>query len=145
MFREKENFMRIVIFAAAVLAAACTGPGGAGGAQSVGGVDLSQAVRALGTEPFWTVEITPQTLIYSGVDRPEQQVSNPGARVSGSTAVIEAKDAAGASFVITLKAAECSDGMSDRTYPLEAEVKVGAETLKGCAASEDFLKAQPPA
>ncbi len=139
--------MRIIL-AAAVLAAACTEPGGANdasGAQTVGGVDLAQPVRALGTEPFWSVEITPQQLIYSGVDRPEQEIVNPGAKVSGSTAVIEAKDAVGASFVITLKAAECSDGMSDRIYPLEAEVKVGAETLKGCAASEDFLKAQPPA
>lgn len=140
--------MRMVLAAAVVLAAACTEPsggGGAGGAQSVGGVDLTQPVRALGTEPFWSVEITPQQLIYSGVDRPEQEIANPGAKVSGSTAVIEAKDASGAPFTVTLKAAECSDGMSDRTYPLEAEVKVGAETLKGCAASEDFLKAQPPA
>ena len=32
-------------------------------AAVLGGVDLGQPVRALGTEPFWSVEITPDALI----------------------------------------------------------------------------------
>lgn len=36
---------------------------------------------------------------------------------------------------VTLIATECSDGMSDRTYPLTARVEIGADTLTGCAAS----------
>ena len=35
----------------------------------------------------------------------------------------------------TLIATECSDGMSDRIYPLTARVVIGEETLQGCAAS----------
>ena len=34
-----------------------------------------------------------------------------------------------------LIATECSDGMSDRTYPLTAKVEIGDETLTGCAAA----------
>ena len=104
----------------------------------VGGVDLASPSRALGTEPFWSVAITPQELVYSGVDRPEERFANPGARIDGDTAVITAEG-----LTVTLKAATCSDGMSDRTYPLEAEVKVGAEVLKGCAESQATLDAGP--
>lgn len=104
----------------------------------VGGVDLASPARALGTEPFWSVEIRPQELVLSGVDRPEVRFANPSARVDGETAVIAAEG-----LTVTLKAATCSDGMSDRTYPLEAEVKVGAEVLKGCAESQAVLDAGP--
>jgi len=104
----------------------------------VGGVDLGSPARALGTEPFWSVAITPQELVYSGVDRPEARFANPGPRIDGDTAVIAAEGLA-----VTLKAATCSDGMSDRTYPLEAEVTAGAEVLKGCAESQAVLDAGP--
>ena len=38
-------------------------------------------------------------------------------------------------LVVTLMATDCSDGMSDRTYPLTAKVEIGTESLTGCAAS----------
>jgi len=122
-------------FAGLVFLAACQ-PEEAPGI--VGGVDLAAPVRALGTEPFWGVEITPQELVLSGVDRPEARFTNPGARIDGQTAVIAAEG-----LMLTLKASSCSDGMSDRTYRLEAEVKVGAEVLKGCAESQAVLDAGP--
>jgi uncharacterized membrane protein len=105
----------------------------------IGGVDFSAPVRALGTEPFWGVEITPRELVVSGVDRPEMRVANPGVQMQGDAAVI----AAGDQLTITLRDVDCSDGMSDRVYALEAEVKLGAETLKGCADSQATLDAQP--
>ncbi len=100
----------------------------------LGGVDLGQPLRALGTEPFWAVEITPDTLTYSGVDRPERRASHTGPTVQGTTAVYTGAVGDDA-LVVTLMATECSDGMSDRTYPLAARVEVGGETLIGCAAS----------
>ena len=110
---------------------------------TIGGVDLAQPMRALGTEPFWGVEIKPDELVFTGVDRPELRFANPGAVREGDAAVIKATDTTGVDLVVTLRAAECSDGMSDRVYPLEAEVKLGAETLKGCAASQAMLDAEP--
>ena len=50
-------------------------------------------------------------------------------------AMFEAETADGQPISVTLIATECSDGMSDRTYPLTALVEVGERTLTGCAAS----------
>lgn len=99
------------------------------------GVDLAQPVRALGTEPFWGVDITPTEIKYSGVDRPEQTGPNPGPAVNGTMATWDTQTTQGNRLEITLIATECSDGMSDRTYPLTARVVIGEETLQGCAAS----------
>ena len=109
----------------------------------LGGVDLSQPLRALGTEPFWGVAITPEALVYSGVDRPEQRASNPGPEVQGTTAVYATATDTGAAMVVTIIATECSDGMSDRVYPLTARVELGEETLNGCAQSAAALDAEP--
>lgn len=109
----------------------------------LGGVDLGQPLRAIGTEPFWAVEITPGTLTYSAVDNPGFSATNPGPTLQGTTAVYAAAGADGVTLVVTLIATECSDGMSDRIYPLTARVELGQQTLNGCAASVAFLESQP--
>jgi uncharacterized membrane protein len=111
----------------------------------LGGVDLNQPVSALGTEPFWSVAITRDAMVYTGVDRDEQRASNPQPVVQGTTAVYTAAVDDGTTMVVTLIATECSDGMSDRVYPLTAKVELGEVSLNGCAASQAFLAAQPPA
>lgn len=104
-------------------------------ATILAGVDLTKPVRALGTEPFWGVELTGTEIIYSGVDRPEQRAPQPRAVIQGTTVTLAGTTAGGTAISVMLAATECSDGMSDRTYPLSAIVKVGDETLTGCAAS----------
>jgi uncharacterized membrane protein len=120
-----------------------TDPAPPAGPVVIGGVELARPIRALGTEPFWGVEIKPDELVYSGVDRPETKIANPGPRMEGANVVIAAMDAGGEAFTVTLRDAECSDGMSDRVYPLEAEVKYKGETLKGCAISQAAMDAGP--
>ncbi|MNN40751.1 hypothetical protein D3C81_1548370 [compost metagenome] len=110
-------------------------PAAAAEARTLAGVDLDQPLRVLGTEPFWAVEITPAGLTYSGVDRPEQKAANPGPALQGTVAVWTTETEAKVPLVVTLMATDCSDGMSDRTYPLTARVEVGDESLTGCAAS----------
>jgi len=135
--------MRSVLAAFAILAlAACSPADGPAAppappesAPMLGGVDLGQPIRALGTEPFWNVELTGSEMIYSGVDRPEQRAPQPGSVVQGTTATWEAETAAGTTISVMLAATECSDGMSDRTYPLSAIVRIGDEVLTGCAAT----------
>ena len=114
-------------------------------AAALAGVQLDQPVRVLGTEPFWGVDITPGRLSYSGVDRPEQTAPNPGPTVQGTTATWSATTSAGAPLEILLIATECSDGMSDRTYPLTARVQIAGETLNGCAIQTAALAALPAA
>jgi uncharacterized membrane protein len=104
-------------------------------ARTLAGVDLDQPLRVLGTEPFWAVEITPAGLTYSGVDRPAQKAANPGPALQGTVAVWTTQTEASMPLVVTLMATDCSDGMSDRTYPLTAKVETGTETLSGCAAA----------
>lgn len=109
----------------------------------LGGVNLTQPISALGTEPFWSVGIEAGNLSWSTPEQPTP-VSAPatGPTVLGATAVFTAS-IEGQPLVVTLIATECSDGMSDRTYPLTAQVQRGADRLTGCAAPKAMLAAQP--
>ena len=110
-------------------------------ARTLAKVDLDQPLRVLGTEPFWAVEITPAGLTYSGVDRPEQKAANPGPILQGTVATWTTETEAGNKLSVTVMATDCSDGMSDRTYPLTAKVEIGGESLTGCAASSAAIAA----
>lgn len=102
---------------------------------TLAGVDLNQPIRALGTEPFWGLDLTGRDMVLTGVDRPELRAPQPKPQVQGTIAVYEADAAAGRGLKVTLTATECSDGISDRFYPLSAIVEVGDQTLTGCAAT----------
>lgn len=104
-------------------------------APVLGGVDLAGPVRALGTEPFWSVDLTGAEMVYTAPEPPELRAPRPEPVVQGTTATWEAETADGTTLKVTLIATECSDGMSDLTYPLTALVKVGDLDLTGCAAS----------
>lgn len=104
-------------------------------AAVLAGVDLGKPVRALGTEPFWSVEITPDGLTYTRVDQPAQHAPNRGATVQGTVATYATSTDLNEALNVVLIATECSDGMSDRAYPLTAKVEIGDDTLTGCAAS----------
>jgi len=108
-------------------------------APTLAGVDLSRPVRLLGTEPFWGIDLTGTEVVYSGADRPEQRGPQPKPTVQGTVATLETTTTTGTPIAVTLTATECSDGMSDRTYPLTALVEVGGETLMGCAASTSAI------
>ncbi len=108
-------------------------------APVLAGVDLSKPVRALGTEPFWGVEITHDALVYTRMDQPEQRAPNRGATVQGTVATFTTTTQLNQPLNVALIATECSDGMSDRTYPLTARVEIGDQTLNGCAASVSAL------
>ncbi|MCS6626375.1 hypothetical protein N0B44_25975 [Roseibacterium beibuensis] len=103
------------------------------------GVDLTQPLRALGTEPFWGVDLTGSEMVYSGADRPEQRAPQGEPTVQGTMATWEGTTGAGNPLKVTLTATDCSDGMSDRTYPLTAMVEIGDETLMGCAATRSAI------
>ena len=90
-------------------------------------------LRAVGTEPFWGARIDGRCVTYS---HPEDQkgtrvwtryTANRGGgtwtgALQGRPFVLRARPQAG-----------CSDGMSDRRYPLAVELTVGGEQRRGCA------------
>jgi uncharacterized membrane protein len=92
-------------------------------------------LRAVGTEPFWGARIEGRCVTYSHPD--DQQ----GTRVWTRYAARGTDGAAtwtgalgGKPFVLTTRPQPgCSDGMSDRRYPLAVELTVAGEQRRGCA------------
>lgn len=112
-------------------------------AATLAGVDLAKPLRAVGTEPFWSVEITQDGLIYNRMDQPTQRAPNRGATIQGTVATYATSTDLKQALNVVLIATECSDGMSDRTYPLTARVEIGDDALTGCAASVADLETAP--
>ncbi|MEO5809790.1 MAG: hypothetical protein ABIR51_07020 [Sphingomicrobium sp.] len=92
------------------------------------------AVRATGTEPFWGADIDGRCVTYSTPEKPAgvrlwTRFSRSGAGAS-YTGFLDGK-----SFRMNIRLeANCSDGMSDRRYPLAVRLRIGGETRRGCAA-----------
>lgn len=98
-----------------------------------GGLDLSQPFTVRGTEPFWAIAVTPATLDYSGLDRPQETAANPGPQVTTAVATYTVTTSLNNPLVVVLTPGPCSDGMSETVYPLNATVIRPGETLTGCA------------
>lgn len=93
----------------------------------------ANAIRAVGTEPFWGARVEGRCVTYM---HPEDQ---KGTRVWTKFAGTAASGTwAGAlngrPFVMkTRPQAGCSDGMSDKRYPIAVSLSVGGEQRSGCA------------
>lgn len=83
---------------------------------------------AVGTEPFWGVKVRGQTVTLSRPDAADVVTTSPTPEAMGDTLVYW-----GTPFNLTILNRACSDGMSDRKYAYEAEVRIGDDVLKGCA------------
>ncbi len=98
------------------------------------GTALSVApLRAVGTEPFWGARIEGRCVTYSHID--DQQGTRVLAQfqqVGGD--MIWSGTLRGQPFELRARPmAECSDGMSDKLYPLAVTLQVDGEQRTGCA------------
>ena len=86
------------------------------------------AYMAIGTEPGWTLEITPERLNYAG-DYGETKIAvpNPGAAPSMNGATYAA-----GRLAVVIKHVACSDGMSDRRYADTVRVIADGKNVQGC-------------
>ena len=90
-------------------------------------------VKAIGTEPFWGAQVEGRCVTYS---TPEDQKGtriwtrfNPGPDGGVWVGALD-----GQPFkLITRLRPNCSDGMSDRSYPMETILTVRGEERRGCA------------
>jgi len=91
-------------------------------------------LRAVGTEPFWGARVEGRCVTYT---TPENQ---QGVRIwtryfnegNGRSAWVGQLD--GKKFEMRVRPeAGCSDGMSDKRYPIAVELTVMGENRKGCA------------
>ena len=117
-------------------------------------------LEVVGTEPFWSIQIRDRTMT---LQRPHSSGDHLPLTADGSVSITIANDvltiraehqgptlSAGSAnwrasgISVTLRPGECSDGMSDRVYPLTAEADVNGERLKGCAYPTGMDLGPPP-
>ena len=94
----------------------------------------SAAWRALGTEPFWGVQVQGGNLVFTTPEDLQGQVLPASMRREGEATVYAGGDAA-RTYRLTLTPGECSDGMSDRVFAHKAEFVLGDARYAGCAAA----------
>ena len=107
-------------------------------------VGENEVLQFTGTEPFWGGEVAGGVLTYS---TPENQVGEqiPVQRFAGRNGLSFTGAYGGDEFALLVTPGECSDGMSDRTYPFVATLRVSGETRHGCAWSEEHPFNEPQA
>jgi len=85
------------------------------------------AYRAIGTEPFWSLTITRDRIVYDDVEDRETVVRKPRAQTANGNLVYRTR-----AMTVVIRNQECSDGMSDRRFADTIRVKIGRRTLNGC-------------
>ncbi|WP_141653050.1 COG3650 family protein [Phenylobacterium immobile] len=106
--------------------------------------DFSGDFDLIGTEPFWNLKLRGGTqLVFSRPDSPVVVATAPGAEIQAGRAIWRAKAESGGPLTATIRVGECSDGMSDRTYAMSAEVEYEGRLLVGCATRPADAAGQP--
>lgn len=113
----------IALTAAAMLTGCATLPAPAPESS----VPSGNAWFALGTEPFWSLEITDTRITYHDAERRRVAEANPGARPS-----FNGRRYVGERMTVDITHQPCSDGMSDRRYAESVRLTVDGRTLNGC-------------
>lgn len=133
---------RALTLAAALALAACQSqgdqpdlPGNPDDNRPWSEIAPDETVRFTGTEPFWGGHVSGGTLVYETPETPE-----------GTTITVDRFDGRGGlswsgtlndgAFTMTLTPGDCSDGMSDRTYPFVVTLQIADEMRSGCAWTE---------
>lgn len=93
----------------------------------------ANAIRAIGTEPFWGARVEGRCVTYSHPD--DQDGTRVWTKFSGTAENGTWSGAlSGQPFVMkTRPQPGCSDGMSDNRYPIAVTLTVGGEERRGCA------------
>lgn len=126
---------RLPLLAALALAAAACTPAQTDGIDPEGKpfdkVAPQEAVTMLGTEPFWNLAVAGEEGQWTTPD------NQPGTRFAvkrfagnGGLGFSGAVD--GKPLTATLTPGQCSDGMSERSFPYVATIALGGETSRGC-------------
>lgn len=147
--------MRAFVPAGLILAlAACSPAAEPAGAETVpaaqtaarlGSVDLTQPIRASGTEPFWFIDIADGVFTWrddsdfvGDITTPRTAAASPV--VTGDTAVYSVTLSDGTAMRLTLTATACPD-IGEETRALTASLERDGVTRSACA---DARTAYPP-
>jgi uncharacterized membrane protein len=106
-------------------------------ASTAEALNPGRAIDAVGTEPFWALQIRPETLNFSTPDKPMRRAKNTGLSIEPGKVAWMTTLPGGGAIKATVTVKTCSDGMSDRRYPFTVLVEAEGKTLNGCAAYAD--------
>lgn len=120
----KKQFA-LLATASLVLAACSTIPQAANSSQ----------YKALGTEPFWSLEIRDNRMIFSRAGEKDITVTGVESRPS-----INGWRHVSKTITADISFTPCSDGMSDRTYKDTVTVMVGKDSYSGCGGGVAVLQ-----
>jgi uncharacterized membrane protein len=99
--------------------------------QPYNGIAAEEVITLTGTEPFWGITIENDVATYSDPENPEGSVFEVS-RFAGNNGLGFSGKLDGAAVIMTVTPGECSDGMSDRTFPFTATIALGEDKLVGC-------------
>ena len=94
---------------------------------------MAEPLRALGTEPFWALDIDTGGLKFITPDDTSGIRFPSTAPTISADTVVWSLQAEHGTIEARVWAEKCSDGMSDREYPFASQVIVHGTTYRGCA------------
>jgi uncharacterized membrane protein len=89
--------------------------------------------RAMGNEPFWSVEVSPTEIRLRRPGFPDVVWVDTREKTAGDQVQYMGDDDAGRSMELTITRSPCRDTMSGAYFGLSATLRIGSEELKGCA------------
>jgi uncharacterized membrane protein len=107
-------------------------PGDESDSTPFAAIGPEETVRFAGNEPFWSGEVSGTTLTY----KTPESAEGAGiivSRFAGRGGLSWNGQYEGQRFTLAVTPGECSDTMSDRTYPFVATLQVAGEQRNGCA------------
>lgn len=100
--------------------------------QAFDAIAENETIRLIGTEPFWGGTVEAGRLVYT---TPENQAGETIAvkQFAGNSGLGFSGRRGDRPLDLMVTRGACSDGMSDRTYPYTATLRLDAEQRSGCA------------
>lgn len=136
------SFRRLFAIILTVLNSGCSAEGSRQPADSgapVAPVDsaivsiVAEPLRALGTEPFWALDVDTSGFRFITPDDTTGTRFPPFVATVVADTVVWSGQAERGAIEVRVWTAKCSDGMSDREYPYESRVTIAGTTYRGCA------------
>lgn len=122
---------RAAAFLSVIILGGCQGSTEPGQVPKFDGIEAGEVIRFTGTEPFWGGRVEGSMLTYSTPENHDGEVITV-TRFAGNHGLGLSGKLGEAAFDMTVTPSECSDGMSDRVYPLTVTLSIGGELREGC-------------
>ncbi|WP_240624683.1 COG3650 family protein [Aurantiacibacter odishensis] len=107
-------------------------PGNTADESAYSGIAEDEAIRLVGTEPFWGGTVERGSFTYTTPENIDG-ISIAVTRFAGRGGLSFSGEVDGEAVDLAITPGDCSDGMSDRIYPYNATLQMGAEQRYGCA------------